>query len=245
MNFDAISFPQGGAGMVRVLLAMAILVCGSSASVIAAGDELATRGIGGKETCCGPVFIHYVPALTTMVNDSIPRGGNFVRFIVAKLRLSARSADTLFVEYTEGASADPGFIISLIEEDGPRRLGPPIFGLDFDAPGDGFFYVRGHTNSLFDMRRRFTVEGGNLREVKQPFYYVGLETKTLDRIKIFSDQSCSEVMDSLPKGAPVTVVLSDKWTFLLRFDHDILGWWTPKRPWQSAEEIEGIYLKGD
>jgi hypothetical protein len=232
--------------MVRVLLAMAIFACGSAAPALAAGEELVTLRIGGEETCCGPVFIHYVPALTTMVNDSIPRGGNFVRFIVAKLRLSARSADTLFVEYTEGASADPGFTVSLIEKCGPRRLDWPINGLDFEAPGDGFFYVRGHTNSLFDMRRKFAVEGGNLREVKQPFYYVGLETKTLRQIHIFGALGGGQSMGVIEKGAPVTVVLSDGETFLLKTDHDVLGWWRPyNMSQQRAEEIEGIYLKGD
>jgi len=232
-------------GMVRVLLAMAILVCGSAASVPVAGDELATLGIGGSENCCGPVFIHYVPSLTTIINAAVPQESGFTKIRVAKLRLSARSGDTLIVDYTEGGSSDPGFIVSLIEKCGPRRLDWPINGLDFEAPGDGFFYIRGHTNSWFDMRRKFTVEGGNLREVKQPFYYVGFETKTLRQIPIFSTQGCSEYIGRIEKGAPVTVILSDGATFLLKTDHDILVWWRPQITQQRAEEIEGIYFRGD
>jgi len=231
--------------MVRALSAIAILVCGLAVSAFAAGDELAALSIGGSENCCGPVFIHYVPSLTTIINAATPQESGFTEIRVAKLRLSARSGDTLIVDYTEGGSSDPGFIVSLIEKCGPRRLEWSINGLDFEAPGDGFFYIRGHTNSWFDMRRKFTVEGGNLREVKQPFYYVGLETKTLRQIPIFSTQGCSEYIGRIEEGAPVTVILSDGATFLLKTDHDILVWWRPQITQQRAEEIEGIYFRGD
>jgi hypothetical protein len=165
---------------------------------------------------------------------------------VAKLRLSARSGDTLIVDYTEGPSCDPAFIISRVEKCGQRRLDWAIDGLDFEAPGDGFFYIRGHTDSWFDMRRKFTVEGGNLREVKQPFYYVGLETKTLRQVPIFSTQGCGEYIGVIEEGVPVTVILSDGRTFLLKIDHDVLGWWRPQNmAQQRAEEIEGIYVRGD
>jgi hypothetical protein len=232
--------------MVRVLSAIAMLVCGSAVPASAAEGGLATLGIGGSENCCGPVFIHYVPSLAAIINAATPQESGFMEIRVAKLRLSARSTDTLIIDYTEGGSADPGFIISLIEKCGPRRLDWPINGLDFEAPGDGFFYVRGHTDSWFDMRRKFTVEGGNLREVKQPFYYVGLETKTLRQIPVFSTQGCSEYIGRIEEGAPVTVILSDGVTFLLKTDHDILVWWRPQNmSQQRAEEIEGIYVKGD
>jgi hypothetical protein len=247
MNPNARSFLQGGMGLVRVILVMAILVFGLAAPALAAGDELATLNLGEKASYWGPVFIHYVPSLTTIINTAIPNESGFKEIRVAKLRLSARSTDTLIVDYTEGASADPGFFISLIEKCGPRRLDWPINGLDLEAPGDGYFYVRGHTDSWFDMRRKFTVEGGNLREVKQPFYYVGLETKTLQQIHIFSNQGCSEMMSGwIEAGSPVTVILSDGWTFLLKTDHDVLGWWRPQNiSRQKTTEIEGLYYRGD
>ena len=233
--------------MVRVLSAMAIiLACGSAASVPAAGEELATLNLGENASYWGPVFIHYVPALTTIINTALPNESGVGEIRVAKLRLSARSADTLIVDYTEGASADPGFIISLIEKCGPRRLGWPIDGLDLEAPGDGYLYIRGHTNTWFDMRRKFAVEGGNLRELTQPFYYVGLETKTLRQINIFSTWGGGQPIGVIEKGAPVTVILSDGWTFLLKTDHDILGWWRPQNmSQQRAEEIEGLFYRGD
>jgi hypothetical protein len=232
--------------MVRALSAIAILVCGLAVSAFAAGDELATLDLGEGASCWGPVFIHYVPALTTIINTAIPNESGEMEIRVAKLRLSARSSDTLIVDYAEGMSCDPGFTISLIEKCGPRRLDWPIDGLELEAPGDGFFYVRGHANAWFDMRRKFTVEGGVLREVKQPFYYVGLETKTLRQIPVFSTQGCSEYIGRIEEGAPVTVILSDGRTFLLKTDHDILVWWRPQNiAQQRAEEIEGIYVRGD
>jgi hypothetical protein len=234
-------------GMVRALSAMAILVCGLAVSAFAAGDELATFSLGEKASCWGPVFIHYVPSLTTIINAATPQESGFTEIRVAKLRLSARSGDTLIVDYTEGGSCDPAFIVSRVEKCGTRQLDWAITGLDFEAPGDGFFYIRGHTDSWFDMRRKFTVEGGNLREVKQPFYYVGLETKTLRQIHLFSNQGCSEMMSGwIEAGSPITVVLSDGDCFLLKTDHDVLGWWRPQnRSQQRSEELEGIYFKGD
>ncbi len=231
--------------MVRALSAIAILICGWAAPAFAAGEELATLNLGENASCRGPVFIHYVPSLATIINAVTPQESGFMEIRVAKLRLSARSADTLVVDYTEGGSCDPGFIISLIEKHGPRRLDWPIHGLDFEAPGDGFFYVRGHTDSWFDMRRKFAVDGGTLREVKQPFYYVGLETKTLRQIPVYGTQGCGEYIGRIEEGAPVTVILSDGATFLLKTDRDILVWWRPQITRQRAEEIEGIYFAGD
>jgi len=77
--------------MVRALSAIAILVCGLAVSAFAAGDELAALSIGGSENCCGPVFIHYVPSLTTIINAATPQESGFTEIRVAKLRLSARS----------------------------------------------------------------------------------------------------------------------------------------------------------
>ena len=231
--------------MVRVILVMAILFCGPAASAAAEGEGLATLNLGEDACCWGPVFIHYMPSLATIIDTVIPNESGIKEIRVAKLRLSARSADTLVVDYTEGGSCDPSFIISLIEKHGPRRLDWAINGLDFEAPGDGFFYVRGHTDSWFDMRRKFAVEGGNLREVKQPFYFVGLETKTLRQIPVFGTQGGGEYIGRIEEGAPVTVILSDGAAFLLKTDHDILVWWRPQITQQRAEEIEGIYFAGD
>jgi hypothetical protein len=232
--------------MFRGWFLLAMLVCGFAASALAAGNELETLNLGENASYWGPVFIRYVPALTTIINEPIPTESGIREIRVAKLRLSSRSTDTLIVDYTEGPSADPGFIIHRIEKCGARRLDWPIDGLELEAPGDGYFYVRGHTNSWFDVRRKFTVEGGNLREVRQPFYYVGLETKTIDQIRLYSSETCIGLIGYVQKGAPITVILSDGWNFLLKTDHDVLGWWSPRnRSAQRAEEIDGLYIRGD
>jgi len=231
----------------RIFLVSALFLAAAVSQACAQEHELKTLNLGDDASYWGPVFIHYVPALTKIVNEPIANewGGKMIR--VAELRLSPRSKDVLLIEYSEGASADPMFIIYRIEDAGPRQLGNAIMGLELEAPGDGCFYVRGHTNSWFDKRRKFTSEGGYLREVRQPFYYVGLETKTLAQIAIHGNQGGSEFTQLIPKETPVTVVLNDGDSFLLKVDHDVLGWWRPKNmsSQQRAEEIEGIYLKGD
>lgn len=212
-----------------------------------AGDaELETLSLTKVGGCCGTASIHYVPALTKIINEPIPMESGGMDLRVAELRLSPESTDTLIIQYSEGESGDPQFIIYRVEGRTPRRLGLGIDGLYLEAPGDGYFYVRGHTDSWFDMRRKFTVKAGDLHEVKQPFYYVGLETKTLDQIVIYGNQGCSEMTQWIPKGTPVTVILNDGYSFLLKVDHDVLGWWRPKNmSQQRAEEIEGIYFAGD
>lgn len=225
-------------------LSLLTLACALASPNVAAAGELATLNLGKDASCWGPVLVHYVPALTTIINEPIPNELETV-IRVAKLRLSTRSADTLLIDYGSGPSCDPGFIIYRIEKGGPRQLGY-AFGLELEAPGDGRFYVRGHTDTWFDKRRAFTVEGGNLREVRQPFYYVGLETKTLKQITIFGGEGFSDEMWFLPAGTPVTVILNDGDNFLLKADHDVLGWWRPRSTSpQKAEEIEGLFFKGD
>jgi hypothetical protein len=224
-----------------------VAVCLLLVPALAVGGELATLNLGENASCWGPVFVHYVPSLTTIINEPVPNEGGFKEIRVAKLRLSQRSTDTLIINYTEGPSCDPAFIVYRIEKCGPRQLDWAIDGLDLEVPGDGYFYVRGHTDSWSDMCRKFTVEGGNLREVKQPFHYIGLETKTLKQIHLYSNQGCTEMMSGwIEAGSPITVVLSDGGTFLIKTDHDVLGWWRPQNPSnQKATEIEGLFFRGD
>jgi hypothetical protein len=226
-------------------LSLLTFACALAPPRVAAAADLATLNLAQDASCWGPVLFHYVPSLTTIINEPIPNELETV-IRVAKLRLSSRSDDTLLVDYDAGPSCDPGFIIYRIERGGPRLLAYAIIGLELEAPGDGCFYVRGHADSWFDKRRTFTVDGGDLRELRQPFYYVGLETKTLKQIIVFSSEGFSEETRVVPAGTPITVLLNDGDSFLLKTDHDVLGWWRPRSTSpQKAEEIEGLFLRGD
>ncbi|MCF7886162.1 MAG: hypothetical protein K9M80_06685 [Candidatus Marinimicrobia bacterium] len=61
-------------------------------------------------------------------------------------------------------------------------------GLRISIPGDGNIYISGHTNNMFNKRRIYHLESNTLKEIKQPFYYVGQEGVLQKDITLYRDQ---------------------------------------------------------
>jgi hypothetical protein len=117
-------------------------------------------------------------------------------------------------------------------------------GLEITFPGDGFFYVTGHTNNTFNQRRKFTIRDDALVEIRQPFYYVGLETVTKEELDVYADFALTTHVAHLPKNTPITVVVNTEDYYLIKTPRDLLGW-TKIRAEQQDTVIEGLYYFGD
>jgi hypothetical protein len=135
------------------------------------------------------------------------------------------------------------FVISRNEHQELKELGS-IFGLEITFPGDGFFYVTGHTNNTFNQRRKFTIRDDALVEIRQPFYYVGLETFTKEELDVYADRELTAHVAHLPKNTPITVVLNTEDYYLIKTPKDLLGW-AKIHVEQQDTIIEGLYYFGD
>lgn len=145
------------------------------------------------------------------------------------------------VDCNSGMSADPNCTVFQETREGLKE----VFGsggLRFAFPGNGSIYVDGHTNTMFNLRKKYEWKAGKFIEVKQPFNYVGLESKTTENISIYSDKGMKDVVATLPKGSSVTVLINDGDYYLLKTPFGLVGWFRSDR---YSVPIEGIFIAGD
>jgi hypothetical protein len=197
------------------------------------------------------VKIFYDPKITTVINKEPDnpikyniQGISGIKIIRAiRTKISLNTQEYYIIDFDEGASDDPTFIF-LKEENKKLKYISHTPGTSLVIPGDGNLYISGHTNNMFDKRRKFSLNQNRIFEVQQPYYYVGLETKVKKRIELYSTPQQSEVIHSLSKGSKVTVLLNKGDLYLLKTSFGLVGW--IQIPYGSQEaSIENLYFAGD
>ncbi|WP_296697257.1 hypothetical protein [Rhodoferax sp.] len=194
-----------------------------------------------------PQQISFDPLLTKLLNEPLDAkyntqgidGIDMTRVLVT--RLNRISQTRHYVYFDPGASNDPAFVLA--EEASTK----PIGTIDADQlvlPGNGFIYAIGRTNKLHLERRKFAVQDGKLEEVKQPFQFVGLESRANVAITITTSKDGTESVAFIPKGERLFVVLSDDQYLLIRTNFGLVGWFKTSGNRESPE-IDGIYFDGD
>lgn len=126
-------------------------------------------------------------------------------------------------------------------------------GERFFFPGDGTVYTEGKNDENFKTRRKYSWRDGALSEVKQPFYFVGLDSTTLVDLDLFSSKEFRQPVARLPKGTAVTVLLNeavdlgdddhDSANYLVKTPFGLIGW--IRSPVDQAPVIEGLLYHGD
>ena len=92
---------------------------------------------------------------------------------------------------TKGVPVKPDFIVE---------------GTSIIIPSNGNIYSYGHNNNLQSIKRKFVFRNGNLTELSQPFYYIGIQTTSLKDQTIFSDTKLTSELYKISKGSVVTIV---------------------------------------
>jgi hypothetical protein len=193
----------------------------------------------------GDIHLSYDPDLVRLALTPIAMDYGGTEILIGSAILRKGSRDTLIIRYTEGASLDPGFLFFWPNGKAVART-DYIDGLNLAIPGDGFFYTWGHTNSYFNIHRKFCLDNGVIHEIEQPFYYVGLKTVALKDLMLYSDLGGSTVSARVAAGDSIVVLINTGEAFLIKFGFDVLGWYRPKEQiMQWPTDIGGIFFYGD
>ena len=163
-----------------------------------------------------------------------------------KTKIDNSSTDEYYVVFTFGLSYDHAFIF--YKSDNFDSVAFIIPGLKLYIPGNGCVYVSGHTNNYFNVRKKFQLINNELIEVKQPFYYVGLKTKTLKPIKLYDSKEMVNVIASLPEDYSIEVLLSDgdySTLFLVKTDFGLTGWIDLDYILKKPDKIDKLFFNGD
>lgn len=190
------------------------------------------------------IFVHFKPSECIVLNEIVPNEAQIKEVNVLVTRLIPEIKDSFLIRYYEGPSVDPCFLIYRYDKDTTKLLHYAIDGLSLFIPGDGFLYFSGHSNKMYDTRRKFKVLKDTLFEVIQPLYYVGINSKALADISIFSDTDMLNQVAIVPKGSSVFVVANRSEYYLIKTHFGLLGWTFIPNGSQHTN-LEGIYFAGD
>ena len=187
------------------------------------------------------IIIRYDKKISEIINKKAKHSET--RLI--KTKIDKEQDVSYIIDFSPGPSVDPMFIISRSLEPNLIKIGV-VSGLEIVLPGDGFFYVRGHTNNMFDERRKYSIRDNKIVEIEQPYYYVGLETTANSDITIYSDLTMEKSVAFLSENTKFTVLINKGDYYLIKTPFGLTGWTkvkTEHRPQKMM--INGLIYKGD
>jgi hypothetical protein len=168
--------------------------------------------------------------------------------VVAKFK-SEVLKDSLTIIYSEGMSADPGYVVTTSS----GKVVHSFSCIEFYINGSGTIYTSGHVNNMFDRKRKFQVQNDTIVEVSQPFNYVGLKGKTLKSIVLYQEKVGDKIIAQLPKGYEIEILLADAATkdfgmdynLLVKTDFGLVGWLRLTNEDTYGTVLKELYYAGD
>lgn len=189
--------------------------------------------------------ISYDAALAKVINKVLnpgEEGAPEVKRLIS-MKLDRNAETTHFIDFDPGPSADPQFII--VDEKSGKKIGE-IAADSLVLPGNGFVYAIARSNHLHLERRKYAVKNGEMKEIEQPFAYVGLTSKANVPLTLTAGKGSGETIANIPKDGPLEVVIRDGDFLLIKTPVGLVGWWKMNPEVLAANaEIEGIYYAGD
>lgn len=147
-----------------------------------------------------------------------------------------------------GACPNPEFIIYNAKF--PEKKIGTINANKLFITGNSSIYCSGGEGT-FNAKRKYVIRKDSLIEIGQPFYYIGLKTKTLRPIKLYQSQDLENEIASLPVNYPVEIIASDKsfnetqGLYLVKTKFGLIGWAKLIAGQGNSIDIEGLLYRGD
>lgn len=191
------------------------------------------------------VFAYVVPGFQRKIEfENVFYEENPMETIIGFIKIN--QSDSYLVTFSPGASEDFSFsFYHNIGQEFTYKFAIP--GKQIFIPGNGYIYVSGHSNNMFNIKKKYSIKENSIEEVPQPLYYVGIKTKTLKPIKLYLTKEKNKVVASLPEDAYIEVIASDfsenTQHFLIKTSFGLLGWWTLDN--YNSKEIDRIFFAGD
>ncbi len=190
-----------------------------------------------------PIVTYYKPDISTVINDSIEIDG-FETTRVIKTRINSSSTHNYIITYDDFPSGDPAFTFYKTSNDTLIRI-ERIPGTELYIPGNNQLYVSGHTNNLFDQKKKYVLNDDQITEVEQPYNYVGIESSLETDIILYQDFSLETELARLTKGTTVSVLAAKENNFLIKTPFGLLGWIKIESNLYPGTPIKEIYFAGD
>lgn len=207
----------------RILISL-LIVCSLGVAQSFEGLDSIVLGVydgkwfGGQSVHIKQMIL-FDKSLSTIFEQS--SSGDTINLIVTKIERN--STGKFAIKHWPGPSADPIYIFYRIEAKDTVFFGQ--FGADkVIVPGNGFVYTEHRSNEMFNKKRKYKLTDNGFIEVKQPFYSVGIESKVVQDIVLYSDTSMINPVASLVKGQNIFVLVNSGHYYLIRTPLGLTGW---------------------
>lgn len=200
------------------------------------------------------IFIKYNSASTTVINKKLGEldkndplfDDEYGEYDIKLIKTKINSTDYFNVVFSWGASGDPNFTFYNSQT---NQSVFTVYALNLYITGNGNIYTAGHTNNDFNTRKKYIYQNNTFKEVEQPYYYVGLQTKTLKPVTLYKTEDLKNSIANLPANYNIEVLLNKKETslYLIKTDFGLIGWVKVISSMQGSGNgnIAGIYYAGD
>ena len=153
-------------------------------------------------------------------------------------------------EYAIVYSTCPGPEFVIYDSQNPNQIVGKINADKLYINGSGNIYSSGGEGT-FDARKKFELHEDEIKHVDQPMYYVGLKSKTIQPISIYSTTKLQSVIAKLPSNYEIEVLLSAKpfnqteALYLVKTGFGLVGWAKMRAGQYKALDVEGLIYTGD
>jgi hypothetical protein len=167
-------------------------------------------------------IVRYNPTITRILNEPV-KDSHHITMRAAITHISSESINEYLIVFDPGPSNDPEFIIYEINDEKEKEI-KTIPGDELIIPGNGFIYSVRKADETFLKHRKYSLAKGTLEEVEQPFYYVGLKTKTRHNIIIFGDLNYKNEIANIPANTDIEVLINKDKNYLVKTPFGLVGW---------------------
>lgn len=189
----------------------------------------------------GQIEIHYPGAGCKVKNSLVSQEE---QLLVLECTLQKGDKTPYRIYFSPGPSEDPVFIIHKKTKPEWTNLAT-LSGKKLYILGNGTLFTSGHTNNMFDMRRKYQVGKDSITEVLQPFYYVGVKSKTLRPAVLYRSQEMKEIIAHLPKNYAVEILLNQGEFYLVKTTFGLTGWLRLSGDQRENRVFSEIFFAGD
>lgn len=171
--------------------------------------------------------------------------------LVMEFKIDQHSDSNCLLVFSNGPSNDPAFSVY---DSKTYKVIKHFPGTEIYIPGNNTLYVSGRENNYYRQKKKYVVEQSRFQEVSQPFYHVGLKSKTLKPIRLYSDQQLTSRLAFLPANYDIEILLAapekirdNHSLYLVKTTFGLVGWVKLKDCLygQPEMEVEGLFMMGD
>lgn len=193
--------------------------------------------------------LFYTPEEETMDGHEAP--------ILVGIFQKTGGREPIYLIFSPGMSMDPYFSFYEANKNRIESIGCEQLCIN----AEGVVYTVARINRICEQREKWILQDGRMTLVKQPYHYVGLKSKTLRPVVLYTEKRNSgTVVATLPKGAKIEILLaannleidddgffSVPRDFLVRTPFGLVGWlYIPQgEEIYPSAVVDGLFFAGD